>query len=415
MWKSKFYGAFVLNHRVVLHAIDATPARWCGDAGSSPLDRARSAAPDTLVDFHTGDDEGRKVAVGLLLGDARDRSAFPRITRAVEKASPDARYRLHRAALAGCRLQNDESRAAQLQLQIHAEGLEALRPAATVRGRMVPFENDRAPSKELDALCELLGDRYEPHLRALPYAFEGDAAAGARSLKYHAEKKALAHLLADDAAELRVDVNFKMCADCHGFFKAASAVVDRPIHVSEGGRPAHTFRRGQCSCGDACSLGVWKSKLYARVTTDWSIFIQVALGGAAAARRRPHGGGARLARRRVRARRGAHDRARVAAPPPARGGRAPTDGGCARLARRGLFARRAADGHTNAGRRRPRPPGSPGLISDCMKLAPRRRRRRRHGGVARRSVRRWSPRNPGGQARRSRPSSQRPRREPSPP
>ena len=66
VWKSKFYGAFVLNHRVVLHAIDATPARWRGDAGSSPLDRARSAAssprndlvkncaPDTLVGFHTG-------------------------------------------------------------------------------------------------------------------------------------------------------------------------------------------------------------------------------------------------------------------------------------------------------------------------------------------------------------------------
>ena len=48
VWKSKFYGAFVLNHRVVLHAIDATPARWRGDAGSSPR------APDTLVDFHTG-------------------------------------------------------------------------------------------------------------------------------------------------------------------------------------------------------------------------------------------------------------------------------------------------------------------------------------------------------------------------
>ena len=27
VWKSKFYGAFVLNRRVVLHAIDATPAR----------------------------------------------------------------------------------------------------------------------------------------------------------------------------------------------------------------------------------------------------------------------------------------------------------------------------------------------------------------------------------------------------
>ena len=54
MWKSKFYGAFVLN-------------RLDGDAGSSPLDRARTAAsspgnklvkncraPDALVDFHTG-------------------------------------------------------------------------------------------------------------------------------------------------------------------------------------------------------------------------------------------------------------------------------------------------------------------------------------------------------------------------
>ena len=40
----KFYGAFVLIRRVVLHAIDATLARWRGDAGSSP---------DTLVDFHT--------------------------------------------------------------------------------------------------------------------------------------------------------------------------------------------------------------------------------------------------------------------------------------------------------------------------------------------------------------------------
>ena len=34
----KFYGAFVLYRRVVLHAIDVTPARWRGDAGSSPLD-----------------------------------------------------------------------------------------------------------------------------------------------------------------------------------------------------------------------------------------------------------------------------------------------------------------------------------------------------------------------------------------
>ena len=59
------YGAFVLNRRVVLDAIDAPPARWRGDAGSSPLTRARTAASSPrnylvkncrctrrLVDFH---------------------------------------------------------------------------------------------------------------------------------------------------------------------------------------------------------------------------------------------------------------------------------------------------------------------------------------------------------------------------
>jgi len=47
----KIYGAFVLNQRVVLHAIDATPARWRGDAGSSPLDRARTAASSLRNDL----------------------------------------------------------------------------------------------------------------------------------------------------------------------------------------------------------------------------------------------------------------------------------------------------------------------------------------------------------------------------
>ena len=47
VWKSKFYDAFVLNHIVVLHAIDATPARWRGGAGSSPLDGTSTATPCT--------------------------------------------------------------------------------------------------------------------------------------------------------------------------------------------------------------------------------------------------------------------------------------------------------------------------------------------------------------------------------
>ena len=40
----KILRAFVLNRRGVLHAIDAAPARWRGDAGSSPLDGARTVA-----------------------------------------------------------------------------------------------------------------------------------------------------------------------------------------------------------------------------------------------------------------------------------------------------------------------------------------------------------------------------------
>jgi len=51
VWKSKFYGAFVLNHHVVLHAIDATHVRWRGNAGSSPLDRARTAASSPRNDL----------------------------------------------------------------------------------------------------------------------------------------------------------------------------------------------------------------------------------------------------------------------------------------------------------------------------------------------------------------------------
>ena len=50
LWKSKFT-ARSLNHRVVLHAITATPARW--RAGSTSPEPARHA-PDTLVDFHIG-------------------------------------------------------------------------------------------------------------------------------------------------------------------------------------------------------------------------------------------------------------------------------------------------------------------------------------------------------------------------
>ena len=40
--------------RVVLHAIDATPARWRGDVGSSPLDGTSTAASSPRCTRHTG-------------------------------------------------------------------------------------------------------------------------------------------------------------------------------------------------------------------------------------------------------------------------------------------------------------------------------------------------------------------------
>ena len=51
VWKSKIHGAFVLNRRVDLHAIDAPPARWRGDADSSSLDGASTAASSPRNDL----------------------------------------------------------------------------------------------------------------------------------------------------------------------------------------------------------------------------------------------------------------------------------------------------------------------------------------------------------------------------
>ena len=51
VWKSKFYGAFALNRRDDLHAIDATHARWRGDAGFSPIDSASTVASSPRNDL----------------------------------------------------------------------------------------------------------------------------------------------------------------------------------------------------------------------------------------------------------------------------------------------------------------------------------------------------------------------------
>ena len=51
------------------------------------------------------------------------------------------------------------------------------------------------------------------------------------------------------SGELELSVNFKMCADCHAFFKAASTLIGRQVLVRE---PSLTdvFGEGECTCGD---------------------------------------------------------------------------------------------------------------------------------------------------------------------
>ena len=53
----------VWNRRVLLHAIDATPARWRGDVGSSPLDGASTAVHSThwLISTQVRRDAGRQL------------------------------------------------------------------------------------------------------------------------------------------------------------------------------------------------------------------------------------------------------------------------------------------------------------------------------------------------------------------
>ena len=50
---------------LLIHAIDATPARSRGGAGSSLLDPASTKEPDALVDFHTGRSRSFRLVPGL--------------------------------------------------------------------------------------------------------------------------------------------------------------------------------------------------------------------------------------------------------------------------------------------------------------------------------------------------------------
>merc|ERR1712217_949168 len=101
-----------------------------------------------------------------------------------------------------------------------------------------------------------MGDRtpcYKPMFEALPFPFQKEnTSAKASSLRWHAEKKALADILDEEKAakgsppvELAFHVNFKSCADCESFFRHASeALRPRTITVLKGKSGRYIFHDG---------------------------------------------------------------------------------------------------------------------------------------------------------------------------
>jgi hypothetical protein len=169
-------------------------------------------------------------------------------------------YPIYHSLLKACTAAGAEEQAARVQAAIDAHGLSAVMPRATVATPTgsATFTNGGsvAPSRKL---CARVSRRtaYAPQLQALPYAFlrNSTKAQQVNSLLHHAEKKALADLLARGSECLEIRINFKCCADCHELFKGASS-LHGPIVLREP-TLTHTFRDGRCSCND---LWRWEAR-----------------------------------------------------------------------------------------------------------------------------------------------------------
>ena len=188
-----------------------------------------------------------------------------------------SKYVLYRTVQVGCAAAGDVSNADRLGEVMKENNLKALAPLATARvgGCMQNFDNkiDFSPfsGSEQDSLMADVANKVQDLVRkmdhqfvtsALPVEFQASSSQKSQevSLSNHAEKKALAQLLIDEKkngnknapsfAPLSVEINFKMCADCHDFFKGASACLGRRITVKEP-TMLHVFEDGECSCNDS--------------------------------------------------------------------------------------------------------------------------------------------------------------------
>ena len=192
-------------------------------------------------------------------------------------------YSLHRSLLQLCRRHGTAEQVEAVSERMERRKLTAVAPIAKAadpshpNGRPLRYTNQNRFTASTNGTASAVGSAaremwvklarsrtYKPVYDALPYAFTRKARRidMMRSLQGHAEKLCLADLLRrerdlqdrDDAAELQpleLSISFKVCADCHAFFKAASRMLpaERGIIVREP-KMTHVFKGGECDCGD---------------------------------------------------------------------------------------------------------------------------------------------------------------------
>ena len=186
-------------------------------------------------------------------------------------------YSLHRSLLQACRKHGTREQIERVQAAMSERGLRAIAPLAKAMhgGQLLRYTNQNRFTQTSNGTMSAVGEaarelwvrvarrrecHYKPVLEALPYAFtrRANRPEMVRSLQAHAEKLALADLLRREQEEggdeaghtLELSINFKVCEDCHAFFKAASRHLGRPITLREP-KLTHVFEDGECRCGDS--------------------------------------------------------------------------------------------------------------------------------------------------------------------
>lgn len=182
------------------------------------------------------------------------------VEREVSPVDLSKSYPLHRALQVGCEAIGDERKAARVQESMDKHKVVIRRPFAKARvsGESRTFVNDgNADAANVGKVATHLERRmaYTPQYHALPWGFRSKGKSleqQRKSLMGRAEKRAFIALLAANctAPNLEIAVNFKVCADCHSFLKAASTMIGAKSIVVREPRLTHTMQNGKCLCGD---------------------------------------------------------------------------------------------------------------------------------------------------------------------